>query len=227
MKMIATVRRAACGVRRWWMASITIAISAMGNTVPAASIDVAVSFERAAPPAVLVWIPDVSGWKPSAPTVVDQRFEAFHPTIAVAPPGGVVEFINSDNQRHNVFALDAERGIDTDLGLGAPGMTLSLTVSWPIGSVVKHGCKIHPQMQLWIMALDSPLHGVGELPAGTLEVTVRISQVPADTKQVTLWAPRCETVTSTIEAEPTLILRKGKAVGRFTAHLQVKDPEQK
>ena len=227
MKVIVSVRRASFVVRRWWMASITIAISAMGNSVPAASIEVTVSFERAAPPAVLVWIPDVSGWKPTAPTVVDQRFEAFHPTIAVAPPGGVVEFINSDTQRHNVFALDAERGIDTDLGLGAPGTTLSLTVSWPVGSVVKHGCKIHPQMQLWIMALDSPLHAVGELPDGALEVTVRIPQVPADTKQITLWAPRCETVTTAIDAEPTPIVRKGKAVGRLTTHLQVKDPESK
>ena len=199
----------------------------MGSSVAAASIDVTVTFERAAPPAVLVWIPGVTGWKPTAPTVVDQRFEAFHPTIAVAPPGGVVEFHNSDTQRHNVFALDAERGIDTDLGLGAPESILSLAVSWPVGSVVKHGCKIHPQMQLWIMALDSPLHGVGELPAGTLEVTVRIPQVPADTKQVSLWAPRCETVTTIIDAEPTPVLRKGKAVGRFNAHLHVKDPEPK
>ena len=227
MNGIASVRRATFGVRRWWMATITIVMSALSSSVPAASIDVTVSFERAAPPAVLVWIPGVTGWKPTAPSVVDQRLEAFHPTLVVAPQGGVVEFHNSDTQRHNVFALDAERGIDTDLGLGAPGTTLSLTVTWPVGSVVKHGCKIHPQMQLWIMALDSPLHAVGALPEGALQVTVRIPQVPADTKQVTLWAPRCETVTTTIDAEPTPIIRKGRAVGRFTAHLHVKDPEPK
>lgn len=224
MKVNAPVRRATFGVRRWWLASITIVMSALSGSVPAATVEATVRFERAAPPALVVWIPGVTGWKPVVPTVVDQRFEAFHPIIAIAPPGGVVEFHNADAQQHNVFALDAERGIDTDLGLGAPGTILSLTVAWPVGSVVKHGCKIHPQMQLWIMALDSPFHAVGEFADGTLETVVRIPDVPADLHRLSLWAPRCEQLTVELsavdqQAGGQQVFRKGKPVGKLSVRL--------
>jgi len=207
MKVIATVQQ--------WCAVLVICSAAL----PAATIEATVRFERAAPPAVVLWIPGVTGWKPASPTVVDQRFEAFHPTIAVAPPGGIVEFHNSDSQQHNVFALDAERNIDTDLGLGLPGATLSLTVAWPSESVVKHGCKIHPQMQLWILALDSPFHAVSDIPSGSLETVVRIPNVPADTRNVTLWAPRCEKMTCEIPTTSRQVIRKGKPVGTLSVRL--------
>jgi len=205
-----------------WIGRLAIVLAVCGVcgvAMPAATVEATVRFERAAPPAVLIWIPEISGWKSATPSVVDQHFEAFHPTIVVAPPGGTVEFHNSDTQQHNVFALDEERGIDTDLGLGAPGTTLSLTVDWPVGSVVKHGCKIHPQMQLWIMALDSPLHAVGELPAGTLEAVVRIPDVPANTHRISLWAPRCEQLTADVPATGLAVMRKGKSVGTLTVRL--------
>ena len=191
------------------------------SLLPAASIEATVAFTRAAPPAVLVWLPDYHGWKPAGATIVDQHDQAFHPLIAVAATGSVVEFHNADQQQHNVFALDAERGIDTDLGLGGPGSTLSLTVAWPLGTVVKHGCKIHPQMQLWIMALDSPHTAVEELADGALTTTVRLADVPADVRHLSLWAPRCDSLTIDVPSTaPTPVMRKGKPVGMLSLRLQ-------
>jgi plastocyanin len=190
------------------------------GTLPAASLEATVTFARAAPPAVLVWLPDYHGWKPAGATIVDQREQAFRPLIVVAPPGGIVEFRNSDSQAHNIFALDSERGIDTDLGLGAPGSTLSLTVAWPLATVVKHGCKIHPQMQLWIMSLDSPYAAVSELADGALSTTVHLTEIPADARQLRLWAPRCETLTMDLPSAGAMpVVRKGKPVGTLSVRL--------
>jgi plastocyanin len=177
----------------------------------AATIDVQVAFERAAPPAVLVWMAEDTSWKPTTPTVVDQRFEAFHPLIAVAAPGGTVRITNSDTQQHNVFALDPERHIDLDLGLGAPGSELSLAVTWPAGGVVRHGCKIHPQMALWVAALTSAYHATSEIPEGELRTTLRLTDVPDGLTRVAVWAPRIEP----LELAPGTaeVRRKGKVVG--------------
>ena len=183
-----------------------------------ASVEATVHFERGAPPAVLVWLPQDSSWKPTVPTVIDQRFEAFIPLIAVAPPRGKVEIRNSDLQQHNVFAIDPELNVNTDLGLGAPESILILDVTWPAGSVVRHGCKIHPQMQLWVASLTSAYHAVATIPAGDADVTVRLADVPAGLDRVTLRAPRCEPLEITLDASSP-ILRKGKPVGSFSARL--------
>jgi hypothetical protein len=105
------------------------------SQLSAATIDGTVTYLRGAPPAVLAWLPQDASWKPEKPVIVDQRLEAFSPLIAVAPPNGTIEIRNSDLQQHNVFSIAPE----VDLGLGAPGSTLRLTVAWPAGSVVRHG----------------------------------------------------------------------------------------
>ena len=181
----------------------------------AATIEVKLTFERAAPPAVLAWMSEDTSWKPTSPTIVDQKEQAFHPLIAVAPPGGAVQITNSDTQQHNIFALDDERKIDLDLGLGAPGSTLSLNVTWPAGGVVRHGCKIHPQMALWVAALRSAYHATTEIPEGQLTATVRLEGVPDALTRVTLWAPRLEQseLIAGAPAATSDLRRKGKVVG--------------
>lgn len=183
-------------------------------TLNAATIEVTVTFDRGAPPAVLMWMPEDTTWKPTEPTTVDQVNQTFVPTIAVAPPGGTVRFTNSDTVQHNVFALDDERKINTDLGLAAPESVLTLTVAWPAGAVVKHGCKIHPQMQLWIASLNSSLHQVVSIPDGQLTATLRLKQVPITYTRVALWAPRIEALETTKTQGP--LLRRGKPAGTFT-----------
>jgi plastocyanin len=166
----------------------------------------------------MIWLPDDASWKPADPTVIEQRDQTFIPVLAVAPPGGVVQFHNSDPQPHNVFALDPRAGIDCDLGLGDPGSTLTLTVAWPAGTVVKHGCKIHPQMQLWIASLSSAFHAVAVVPTDPARVTLHLADIPATATRLSFWAPRCTPLT--VPLNPALIqpiLRKNKPCG--TLHL--------
>jgi hypothetical protein len=164
---------------------------------------------------VLAWLPQDASWKPQTPIVVDQRFEAFNPSLAVAPPNSTVEIRNSDLQQHNVFSLAP----DVDLGLGAPGSTLQLTVAWPAGSVVRHGCKIHPQMQLWVASIASAWHTVTVIPDGTLTANFQLREAPATLTTLSLWSPRGEPLTIPIADGETPIMRKGVAIGSLTVRL--------
>ena len=179
---------------------------AAGGTlsVSAATVDGTVTYLRGAPPAVLAWLPQDTSWQPSGPIVVDQRLETFIPIIAVAPPHSAIEIRNSDQQQHNVFSLAPE----IDLGLGAPGSTLRLNVTWPNGSVVRHGCKIHPQMQLWVASIASAWHSVTVIPDGSLTATFRFAKVPTAVTTLSLWSPR--------GAGETPILRKNVAIGTLS-----------
>ena len=201
---------ATAGFVRWWCAWAAASVVPLAG----ASLEITCEFTTNPPPAILVWLPEDASWKPSAPLVIDQRDQAFTPLIAVAPPQGIVQFRNSDPQPHNVFALDPKTGIDQDLGLGDPGSILSLTVTWPAGTVVKHGCKIHPQMQLWVASLSSAYHAVATVPSDPARVTVRLADIPATCTQVRFWAPRCAPLTVPLTANQIHpILRKDKPCG--------------
>ncbi len=189
-------------------------LAAGAGPLLAATLEADVSFTRGAPPAVLIWLPEDSSWKPTEAVTVEQQEQTFSPVIVVAPPAGTVRFNNADTVQHNVFALDDERHIDTDLGLAAPGSTLTLNVTWPAGAVVRHGCKIHPQMQVWIASLASSYHAVAAIPDGQLTATLRLENVPSTLTRVALWAPRIEPVDTTAVSSP--LLRRGKPAGTLT-----------
>lgn len=180
----------------------------------AATIEGTVTFERGAPPAVLLWLPGDSSWKPEGPIVVDQRDQAFRPVIAVCPPSGTVVIHNSDTVQHNVFSIDP----DVDLGLGQPASALTLNITWPAGSVVRHGCKIHPQMQLWVASLATAHHVVVPFTETALSATFTLDGVPADTARLSFWSPRGEPMEAAVGAA-TPILRKGKPIGSVSARL--------
>ena len=182
------------------------------HPLSAATIDATVTYLRGAPPAVLAWLPQDTSWQPSGPIVVDQRLETFIPIIAVAPPNSAIEIRNSDQQQHNVFSLAPE----IDLGLGAPGSTLRLHVTWPNGAVVRHGCKIHPQMQLWVASIASAWHTVTVIPDGSLTATFRFAQVPTALTTLSLWSPRGEPLTVSLAAGDTPILRKNVVIGTLS-----------
>jgi hypothetical protein len=190
---------------------------AAGATLPlsAATIEGTVTYLRGAPPAVLVWLPQDASWQPATPIIVDQRQETFMPILAVAPPGSAIEIRNSDQQQHNVFSLAPE----VDLGLGAPGSSLRLNVTWPNGSVVRHGCKIHPQMQLWVASIASAWHTVMIIPEGTLTAAFQLREVPAGLTTLSLWSPRGEPRTSPIADGDSPIMRRDVTIGSLRLRL--------
>ena len=96
--------------------------------------------------------------------------------------------------------------------MGAPGSTLTRTVDWPTGEVLRHGCKIHPDMRLWILCTDSPRAVMARLARADRQATLTI-EGPATPFRV--WGDRIET-TTLIPGQSVTLLRGGRAIGTAT-----------
>jgi plastocyanin len=89
--------------------------------------------------------------KPGINPSLDQRNMTFIPHVLPVQTGTTVDFLNNDEVKHNVFSPDHEK-----YNLG----------TWPKGAVkqytfAKQGvytqlCNVHPEMESFIVALDTP-----------------------------------------------------------------------
>ncbi len=184
-------------------------------TLPATEVQVELRLERQPPAVALAWIEGQSDWAAET-VVIDQRGRAFLPELAVCPPGGTVAIHNNDDQQHNVFALDQRLGVDRDLGLGQPGTVLELPVTWAAGEVVRAGCKIHPQMRLWVAAIPTRHHATVRWPADQRTITLTLSAIPLGATTVRVWTPKTDPVSVAIGGEADLT-RQSVVIGRVGA----------
>ena len=102
---------------------------------------------------VVVYLAGVSGEinKPAANPTMDQRNMSFIPHVLPIQTGTTVDFLNNDEVKHNVFSPDHEK-----YNLG----------TWPQGKIKQHTfteqgvytqlCNVHPEMEAFIVALDTP-----------------------------------------------------------------------
>ena len=176
------------------------------------AVEVSLTFTTTPPEIVAVWYEGRMG-RAVEPVVVDQVDRTFVPAFVAAAPGAVLTIRNSDIQQHNVFALEDRLRQDVDLGLGAPGSLLTRPVDWPAGEVLRHGCKIHPDMRLWVLSTTSPQAAGLRLPRQQRAATLHLDGEPGP---VHLWAPRLDPVILTPGVAAALTLA-GRPVG--TAHL--------
>jgi len=104
--------------------------------------------------------------KPPVNPTMDQRNMTFIPHVLPVQTGTTVDFLNNDEVKHNVFSPDHGK-----YNLG----------TWPRGAVKQHTftkqgvytqlCNVHPEMEAYIVALDTPYFtltdkdGNFELPA--------------------------------------------------------------
>ena len=191
-----------------WMPSVTALVLGAASL---GAVEITLTFTAPPPEAVAVWYEGRTGRLPATVTV-DQVERTFTPAVVIAAPGATLEIRNSDTQQHNVFALDGRLKQDVDLGLGAPGSLLTRAVDWPAGEVLRHGCKIHPDMRLWVVCTTSP-EAVGQrLERGKRTVVLHL---PGDPGPVRLWAPRLDPLVLAPGATLPLTLA-GRPIG--TAH---------
>ena len=102
---------------------------------------------------VVVYLAGVSGEikKPAVNPTMDQRNMSFIPHVLPIQTGTTVDFLNNDEVKHNVFSPDHEK-----YNLG----------TWPQGKIKQHTfteqgvytqlCNVHPEMEAFIVALDTP-----------------------------------------------------------------------
>lgn len=136
---------------------------------------------------VVVWL------KPSGPTPVAasdpsryrmvQENKQFHPHVLAVPVGAAVQFPNEDPFFHNVFSL--YKGKKFDLGLYEAGSSRIVRFERPGVSFVF--CNIHPQMNAYILALDTPFFSVSDAHG-----RVNIPNVPPGRYRLEIWYERAE-----------------------------------
>ncbi len=102
---------------------------------------------------VVVYLAGATGeiQKPDSNPTLDQRNMTFIPHVLPVQTGTTVDFLNNDEVKHNVFSPDHEK-----YNLG----------TWPKGAVKQYTftnkgvytqlCNVHPEMESFIVALDTP-----------------------------------------------------------------------
>ncbi len=115
--------------------------------------------------------------KPAGNPTMDQRNMTFIPHVLAIQTGTTVDFLNNDEVRHNVFSPDREK-----YNLG----------TWPTGKVKPHTftqkgvytqlCNVHPEMEAFIVVLDTPYFAVTDAEGNFV-----IRDVPPGTYTVKTW----------------------------------------
>ncbi len=97
---------------------------------------------------------------PEVHPVVDQKNLTFLPHVLPVLVGTTVDFLNSDDVLHNVFSPD--KCVDKfNLGSWPKGKTRSFTFE-NTGCVSVLLCNVHPEMEAYIIVIDTPYYAVSQ-----------------------------------------------------------------
>jgi plastocyanin len=122
------------------------------------------------------------------PAEIDQRDATFVPQVTPVTAGSAVEFINSDPFYHNVFSLTP--GARFNIGRRPTDVVVPETIPAlddpvPGLGVVELHCDIHPQMNAFVVSLQTPYYTrVSE------DGTYRLDDLPAGRYEIRAYMPR-------------------------------------
>ncbi len=149
-------------------------------------------FESRKPFVALVYLADDKSGAKEICGPLDQKNKEFSSRLIIGREGSEINFKNSDEMNHNIFANDTRKGIQFDVGLLSPGSESNATINWEEGHVVRVGCKIHPKMRSYIANINSSYAAIIEFDSEDPETTFTISGLPDDVKEIVVWFPRME-----------------------------------
>jgi len=122
---------------------------------------------------------------PETHAVMDQRGLVFIPHVMAIQKGATVDFLNSDNDRHNVYFLYDKTGDTLDIGTWGPGEKVSHTFK-ETGLVITL-CQLHLEMAAYILVLEYPFFTVAEIDGETQSAKYEIRGVPAGDYLLKAW----------------------------------------
>jgi len=122
--------------------------------------------------------------------VLDQRNQAFIPSVLAITAGTTVDFLNSDGMYHNVFSLSKPKRFD--LGRYPRGQKKSVRFDRP--GVVRVFCDIHSHMSAFILVFAHRYFAVTQHDG-----SYRIDGIPAGTYTVVAWHEGEARVTRTVQ----------------------------
>jgi len=122
---------------------------------------------------------------PAAHAVMDQRGLVFIPHVLAVQKGTTVDFLNSDNDRHNVYFLHDDTGQTLDIGTWGPGQTVSHTFD-RTGLVITL-CQLHLEMAAHIVVLEAPYFTLAEIDGESQSARYAIAGVPPGDYTLNVW----------------------------------------
>jgi plastocyanin len=182
--------------------STAIVLAGLGLTASAAggSITGTVKASGLASSAdALVYIQQAPGTFPAGkPVEMDQRKMQFIPHVLPIVVGTTVKFLNSDPTPHNVFSPDNEK---YNLGTWPQGQTKdhAFTKCPKSPCVYTQLCRVHPEMEGFIVVLQNPLFAVtnkdghyeiANVPPGSYTLAVWHAKMKGQPKPVTVDATK-------------------------------------
>lgn len=138
---------------------------------------------------------------PAEHAVMDQRGLVFIPHVLAIQKGTTVDFLNSDNDRHNVYFLFDDTGETLDIGTWGPGQTVSHTFR-KCGVVITL-CQLHLEMAAYIVVLEHPFFAVAEIDEKTQRAAYEIRGVPAGNYLLGAWHKKLELKQGALEVVVT------------------------
>ncbi len=145
-------------------------------------------------------IPSKTFEAPKEHALMDQKNLTFVPHVLPVLVGTTVDFLNSDKVLHNVFSPD-KCADKFNLGSWPQGQKRSFTFKQP-GCSATLLCNVHPEMEGYIVVVETPYFGVSEkdgaytikdVPAG--KYTLKIWHEKLKGKDVTVDVPATGSVT--------------------------------
>ena len=148
----------------------------------------------------IVYIQQVPGAvkPPAKPVTMDQGKMRFTPHVLPIVSGTTVNFLNSEPLQHNVFSPDNEK---YNLGTWPQGQTkdYAFTKCTKFPCVYTQLCRIHPEMEAFIVVLQNPFFAVSDkdghyevddIPPGQYTVGVWAAKGKAPVKPITVDAAK-------------------------------------
>jgi plastocyanin len=116
---------------------------------------------------------------------MDQKGLVFLPHVLAVEKGTTVTFLNSDNEKHNVYFLFDTTGETLDIGTWGPGVSVDHRFEEP-GEVIVL-CKLHLEMAAYVVVLDNPWFTTCELDDDATAGRFTIDGVPPGEYTLTAW----------------------------------------
>ena len=143
---------------------------------------------------------------PAKPVTMDQGKMRFTPHVLPIVSGATISFLNSEPILHNVFSPDNEK---YNLGTWPQGQTkdYAFTKCTKFPCVYTQLCRIHPEMEAFIVVLQNPFFAVSDkdghyevddIPPGQYTVGVWHPKLKGSAKPVTVAAGKPVTVDFTL-----------------------------
>jgi plastocyanin len=151
-------------------------------------------------------IPSKTFPAPKEHATMDQRGLKFIPHVLPVLVGTTVDFLNSDDVLHNVFSPDkcAEK---FNLGSWQKGHKKPYTFKEP-GCVATLLCNVHPEMEGYVLAVETPYFAVSEKDG-----SYTIKDVPPGKYTLKIWHEKLKGQDVSVE-----VPEKGNATVDFDIH---------